>query len=139
MASGGKKVTVNTAKKTILVEFNGNAAYVPLDATRLGALKEDIKKAMGPSFSSYKVTLKSGKSDLDKLALFAAKKNAGPTETKPFIVREDAEKAPKGLDGANIALWQSHGWYFEPKLKPLGVAARPEFSKQSKTFIRSRM
>lgn len=111
-----KKVTVNTAKKTILVEFNGNAAYVPLDATRLGALKEDIKKAMGPSFSSYKVTLKSGKSDLDKLALFAAKKNAGPTETKPFIVREDAEKAPKGLDGANIALWQSHGWYFEPKL-----------------------
>ena len=111
-----KKVTVNTAKKTIRVEFNGNAAYVPLDARKLETIKNDIRKALGSSYAKYKVTLMSGKSDLDKLALFAAKKNVGPTETKPFVVRNDAEKAPKGLDGANIALWQSHGWYFEPKL-----------------------
>ena len=111
-----KKVTVSTAQKTITVDYNGNAAYVPLDAAKLETLKADIKKALGASYANYKVVLKSGKSNLDELALFAPKKNLGPTETKPFIVREEAEKAPKGLDGANIALWQSHGWYFEPKL-----------------------
>lgn len=39
-----------------------------------------------------------------------------PTETEPFVKRVGAIPAPKGLDGKNIALWQSHGWYFEPKL-----------------------
>ncbi len=31
---------------------------------------------------------------------------------QPFVTRVDAPKAPKGLDGKNIALWQSHGRYF---------------------------
>ena len=111
-----KKVTVNNAKKTIKVEYNGNAAYVPFDAESLRSLKNDVRKALGPKYTNYKVTLTSGNTSLDRLALFADKKNVGPTEKKPFITRDDAEKAPEGLDGANIALWQSHGWYFEPKL-----------------------
>ncbi|MBR5431281.1 MAG: xanthan lyase [Bacteroidales bacterium] len=31
----------------------------------------------------------------------------------PLVTRKDAVKAPKGLDGRHIALWQSHGRYFE--------------------------
>lgn len=111
-----KKVTVNTSKKTIVVDYNGNACYVPLDAAKIEAIKNDIRKSLGSNYSKYKVRLISGKSDLDKLALFAPKKNIGPTEKKPFVVRDQPWKAPAGLDGANIALWQSHGWYFEPKL-----------------------
>lgn len=111
-----KKVTVNTSKKTIVVDYNGNACYVPLDAAKIEAIKNDIRKSLGANYSKYKVRLMSGKSDLDKLALFAPKKNIGPTEKKPFVVRDQPWKAPAGLDGANIALWQSHGWYFEPKL-----------------------
>lgn len=34
-------------------------------------------------------------------------------ERQPFITRVDAPKAPGGLDGKNIALWQSHGRYFD--------------------------
>lgn len=45
------------------------------------------------------------------------KKSHAPTPAeKPFIVQHDKSAAPKGLDGMNIALWQSHGKYFEPKL-----------------------
>ncbi len=40
----------------------------------------------------------------------------GPTETDRFITEVDGVKAPQGLDGKIIAVWQSHGWYFEPKL-----------------------
>lgn len=39
-----------------------------------------------------------------------------PTESVPFVTRVGEPAAPKGLDGKNIAVWQSHGWYFEPKL-----------------------
>lgn len=34
---------------------------------------------------------------------------------QPFVTRVDAPKAPQGLDGKNIALWQSHGRYYDQK------------------------
>ncbi len=34
-------------------------------------------------------------------------------ERQPFVTRVDAPKSPNGLDGKNIALWQSHGRYFD--------------------------
>lgn len=67
-------MTVSTAQKAITVDYNGNAAYVPLDAAKLETLKADIKKALGASYANYKVVLKSGKSNLDELALFAPRK-----------------------------------------------------------------
>jgi hypothetical protein len=39
-----------------------------------------------------------------------------PSETTPFVTNLGAQPAAKGLDGKNIALWQSHGRYFEPTL-----------------------
>lgn len=115
-----EKVTVNEKSKTITVRCNGNTAYIPFTYESLKELKSDVLKAMGPQYAKYKVVLTTPvnkkQTELDKLVLFAPKKNLGPTEKEPFIVREGAIEAPKGLDGANIALWQSHGWYFEPKL-----------------------
>ena len=32
---------------------------------------------------------------------------------KQLVTRADAPEAPAGLDGAHIALWQSHGRYFD--------------------------
>ncbi|MCC8177423.1 MAG: xanthan lyase [Bacteroidales bacterium] len=43
-------------------------------------------------------------------------KTVAPTEKERFVTYADVPAAPQGLDGTNIALWQSHGWYFEPKL-----------------------
>lgn len=38
---------------------------------------------------------------------------AKPRTTGPWIVRPDGVPAPDGLDGRNIALWASHGRYFD--------------------------
>ena len=40
---------------------------------------------------------------------------AEPRTTGPFVVRLDAPEAPGGLDGKNIALWASHGRYYDSK------------------------
>lgn len=40
---------------------------------------------------------------------------AKPRTSGPFVVKADAPPAPKGLTGKNIALWQSHGRYFDQK------------------------
>ena len=40
---------------------------------------------------------------------------AKPRTSGSFVSSVDAIPAPKGLDGKNIALWQSHGRYFDQK------------------------
>lgn len=120
-----QKVTVDDKAKTITVDCNKNAEYIPLTVEKLDALKADIRNAMGSKYAKYKVTVNAitihrDKSEtvknFDNLALFANKKFKGHTEKTPFVTDLGAQPAPKGLDGNNIALWQSHGWYFEPKL-----------------------
>lgn len=109
-----ENLTVDNNTRTVKVALNEAAAYIPLTAAQLGQLKTDIARTLGKN--GYDVTLTADGRNLDALTLFAPKTNLGPTETERFIVRQDAAEAPAGLDGANIALWQSHGWYFEPKL-----------------------
>ncbi len=113
-----EKVTINTAARTIAVACNENAAYVNLDATRLAALKDDIRAKLGTAgqYASYTVKITAKDKDLDSLVRYASNYTARPTEKLPFVQDLAARPAPAGLDGANIALWQSHGWYFEPKL-----------------------
>ena len=121
------KVKVDASAKTILAELNEVAAYIPLTEQSLAELKSEVIKSMGSGqYGDYDVKLQivyynrsgaeTGRKSLDELVLFAPKNVFGPKEKTQFITRLDADKAPKGLDGANIAVWQSHGWYFEPKL-----------------------
>lgn len=120
-----RKVTVNDKARTITVDCNENAAYIPLTVEQLAQLKNDIRAALGQKYGKYKVTINAvrvnkdksiTKKNFDDLALFAPKTVNGHTEKTPFITDLGAQPAPKGLQGNNIALWQSHGWYFEPKL-----------------------
>ena len=98
------------------VYLNEAATYVPLTQERLAALKADVRSALGPDYAKARVELRAGGRSLDELALFASKAPRGPREKHRFVTDHSAQPAPKGLDGANIALWQSHGWYFERKL-----------------------
>lgn len=119
-------VNVDASAKKIVAELNETAAYIPLTQNTLAQLKKDVATALGGGYADYDVSLqivrrnKQGKeisrSTLDEMVLFSPKNVVGPTEKNQFVTRLDADKAPKGLDGANIAVWQSHGWYFEPKL-----------------------
>ncbi len=120
------KVTVKTSKRTIDVDFGENAAYVPFTQETYDLFVKDLKNSLGKQYADYKVNVyavsygKNGK-EVDRknfkdLVLFAPKTLKSPTETKPFVTDNAAQPAPKGLDGKNIAVWQSHGWYFEPKL-----------------------
>lgn len=96
------------------VYCNEALSYLPLDARQTAALKGEIASILGAGPSRLKIY--AGSRELDGLALFASRPPRAPREKDGFVRRLDAEAAPDGLDGANIAMWQSHGWYFEPKL-----------------------
>lgn len=119
-------VDADDAARVLRVECNENCAYIPLRADNLASIKTDVCTAMGKKYDGYRVEMyvidrdRSGKevsrTNMDNLILFAPKRVIGPTEKAPFVSDLDADVAPRGLQNRNIALWQSHGWYFEPKL-----------------------
>lgn len=106
--------SIATDGRRATVWCNDAASYLPLDAAQTSALKADIARVLDVKPSRLRV-LTDGR-ELDGLALFASKAPRGPKEKDAFVRRLDAPAAPEGLDNANIAVWQSHGWYFEPKL-----------------------
>ncbi|MGN0211132.1 MAG: hypothetical protein ACI391_08490, partial [Muribaculaceae bacterium] len=110
------KVTISNSAKTITVDCSEAVAYIPFTSETLEACKADIRAALGSRYANYKVVLKADEDNLDELTLFAPKKVSAPTETTPFITAVGAPAAPQGLDNRIITMWQSHGWYFEPKL-----------------------
>lgn len=111
-----KKVAVNDRTRTVTVSCNENAAYMPLTAETLAALKADIQSRINAKYRDYTVSITADGRDLDQLLPYAPKRVKGPTEAVGFVRRHDLPQIGKGLDGSNIALWQSHGWYYEPSL-----------------------
>lgn len=109
------KVSINNYTHTINVKCNDAVAYIPLTDQQLANLKADIARRLGNQYANYSVTITAGGKNLDDLIRFATKPH-GPSEQTRFVTDLAAQPAPAGLDGANIALWQSHGWYFEPTL-----------------------
>lgn len=111
-----KNVDIDDKSRTITIDLNTEASYIPVTNESLEALKNDCLKVFGEKYAKYKVVLRSDGTNFDSLVQYGTKKNVGPKEKERFITNNDAPAAPLGLDGSNIALWQSHGWYFEPKL-----------------------
>lgn len=109
-------IDLDARARKATVYCNEAASYLSLDALRTAALTAEVGKALGEDAKGYKVDVRAAGHSLNDLARFASKAPAAPREKLPFVVDKSAQPAPKGLDGANIALWQSHGWYFEPKL-----------------------
>ncbi len=110
------KVTISTKQKSVTVACNDAASYLSLTSEQYRQLANNVLTSLGSQYKNYKIKITSGGKNLSDLVLFADKKLKGPQGDKRFITRIDGIEAPKGLDNANIALWQSHGWYFEPKL-----------------------
>ncbi len=111
-----KKVAISDAAKTIKIELSESASYIPLKSDDVADLKADFREALGDKYAQYKVTITTTGHSLDELASDAKRKIVAPAESGRFITPIGKELPTKGLDGANIAMWQSHGWYFEPKL-----------------------
>ena len=111
-----ESVTINKNKKEVVVKCNDMVSYHSVDSVSLAEMKKSVLTALKGDYSDYKVTIYGGKHNLDKFLTVSYNQICGPTEKHRFITPVDGVEAPSGLDGNNIAMWQSHGWYFEPSL-----------------------
>ena len=110
-----KKITANTKSKCVTVSVGTNFADIPFDEIYLSDLGDAIKKELPAKYAKYKVAISINGVPAERYLISYDKKYR--RSHAPFVVNADsAKRYNKGLDGNIIALWQSHGWYFEPEL-----------------------
>ncbi len=112
-----QKVTINKKARKITVTCNESTSYLPFTKESVASLKSRMRETLGDAYKDYKIEITANGFNIDDLAI-GGKKYAGPKERVPFITFEDrfTSVPTKGLAGANIAMWQSHGYYFESSL-----------------------
>ena len=112
------KVKVNSMVadgNTIVVDLNENFGQAPFTHESVAMLKNDIKQQLGSEYanSDVKITIQGNDIEL----YFADFDESYSRKHGSFITPQDPNRHyGKGLDKNVIALWQSHGWYFEPTL-----------------------
>lgn len=109
-------VDVNKKKRLVEVKCNSALADRPFTSEQVADLRNAITEILPVEYRNYKIKITANGIDIDNLVCLSDRKHIGPKEKKQFVTVVDGIEMPYGLEGANIAMWQSHGWYFEPKL-----------------------
>ena len=116
MGIGDLKVKeLTTDDGDIVVDLSENYGDVPFTVSSINQLKQDIKRSLGVPFLNRDVKIKIAGSDIEQY--FTNFDQSYKRKHSPFISEVDPNRHyKKALDGNIIALWPSHGWYFEPYL-----------------------
>ena len=111
-------------KKTFQFFANLNCSYIPFREQNVETIYADIRSLLPERYQKHKIRIITDRHAIEDLIPSALKekqdrrKKTFATECKtPLITRLDTRNHPsQGLQNRHIALWQSHGWYFEQKL-----------------------
>ncbi len=111
-----KSLAADDASRTVTVDLNEIYAYVPFSEGSIERLALDVAEVLPVKYAGYKVEITiEGNAAADFLPLLGH--DTRRKHENRFITRVQPQfTCSSGLEGNIIALWQSHGWYFEPKL-----------------------
>lgn len=100
-----------------------NCSYIPFRENNVAEIYQGISALLPAELTKYRLQLHTNKHCIEELipqALRSKKiKSPGiqPRSEKPLVTKVSRPYTPtNGLQNRHIALWQSHGFYYEPKL-----------------------
>ncbi len=119
-------IIINSNEKKIEIFFFKPLSYMALREKSVNCIYSCVNKELNNKINGYKIVIYSEKNLLEDLVPnyyrteFAIDKNRLPKNAKdriPIVQNLDKNYVPKkGLFNRNIALANSHGWYYEPSL-----------------------
>ena len=122
---GLDSVLVRKKPETITLFFAPGLSYYPLREDSYNIFMQSLKKTLGKKFRKYKIDVITNNYPLDQLIPNYYRKDIPVdssrfpsinTEKRILVRKTDGNDPPKGLFGNSIALWHSHGYYFEMAL-----------------------
>ena len=110
--------------KTLQLFANMNCAYIPFREDNVAEIYQGVAALLPAEFAKHELQIWTNKrciEDLIPQALRSKKdkkaKVFNPAVSKPLVTKVSAPYAPtNGLQDKHVALWQSHGWYYEQEL-----------------------
>ena len=131
-ATARKEISVGSIKidsvavegNTLQLFANMTCAYIPFREDNVAEIYKGVSALLPAEFAKYKLQIRTNKRSIEELipqALRSKKdkkaKTFAPGSSKALVTELSAPYAPtNGLLNRHIALWQSHGFYYEPKL-----------------------
>ena len=118
-------VSVNEQDKKLSVRFPADLSSNPVREDTYNLLVNSVREELGKRFRGYDIDILAGPSRLEALIpnyfryLLPADSARIPhaPDTRPTLVsRVDGIRPEEGLGGRYIALWHSHGYYFDMPL-----------------------
>lgn len=116
--------SVHVGKKTLELFANANLADYPFRKENVAAIYQGVAELLPAEYSKLKLQIVTdGRAIEDLIPLMMRDKKPGKKELfapkggKPLVTEVDPTYVPtNGLQGRHLAMWQSHGWYYEQKL-----------------------
>ncbi len=119
-------IVSSNQQKTINLYFNAILAYTPVRESYVDSIQSLIKHDLGKKYRSFHINIYSNKRLLEEFIpnyyRYKIVRDESRYKKQPEIIRKPLVSYPdhsfysKGLQGCNIALWHSHGWYYEARL-----------------------
>ena len=116
--------SVATKGKTLQLFANINCSYIPFREDNVDEIYRTVKSMLPAEWASYQLEIRTnGRSIEEQIPLaLRSKKNKKaifPQSGKniPLVSKKSSPYTPtRGLNNRHIAMWQSHGFYYEAKL-----------------------
>jgi hypothetical protein len=119
-------VYLNAPNDTLTIVFNKAFAEMPVREENIGDIMNSVKSYLPQGFRNTAIKIFCNELELTELIpnyyRLELKQNKERLTQRNQYERKNvvSKKVPytilSGLNNSNIALWHSHGWYYEPKL-----------------------
>jgi hypothetical protein len=118
-------VRIRTVPDKITFYFSPGLSYYPFREESCLLFIQSIKKSLGRRFRKYQIEVATNKYSVNQLIPNLYRKETMVdssrlpviTGKKPVLVKKVSPNNPlKGLSGNSVALWHSHGYYYEMNL-----------------------
>jgi len=120
-------VIVNQHDKTVMLKMKDEFSYIPFRLQNTSQYNQDLKQLLGRKFRNYAVSITTMGKEIQELipnlyrdgsiAIDTSRLSQSPNTKLPIVRNISADNHfSEGLNNRNIALWHSHGWYYENTL-----------------------
>ena len=116
--------SVDIKGRELTLFANINCSYIPFREENVASIYNGVRSLLPAELREYKLQIRTDRHAIEELIPLAlrgkkdkkARTFSNPVD-KPLVTHLSVPYAPSnGLLNRHIALWQSHGWYYEPKL-----------------------
>ncbi|KAA3618213.1 MAG: xanthan lyase [Calditrichaeota bacterium] len=120
-------IIINKSESVLEINFNEPFSYLAFRPENTAQIRNAIEQNLGKKFKNYKINLRTIEQPIEALIPNIFRPLADYDTTRlarehdfviPLVTNLSAKYAPElGLQNRHIALWHSHGWYFEQGLQ----------------------